>query len=104
MKFLPWKYLAKLGLDLVNTHLLPKLKVNIHLLAFFGLILAFASIVTDKLTDSDPENGKQIKIAFLEKVDVLLSTLLAGIIDLVNEQEAKNRIIAILQSGIDRLK
>jgi hypothetical protein len=103
MKFIPWKYLIRLGLELIQTNLLPRLKVNIHLSAFFSLVLAFAAITADKLTDSDPENGKQVKAVFLERIDALLSTLLAGVIDIVKEDDLKKKIIAILQNGIDRL-
>jgi len=104
MNFFPWKYLAKLGLDYVADSLLPRLKVNQHILAFFQLTLGMGESSVDILTDSEPDNKTQLRTLFLARCETLLSSLLAGVVELVKESEAKKRIIAILYSAITKLQ
>lgn len=103
LSFIPWKKLVEIGLDFISANLLPKVKVNENIHAFFGLVLDFAAALVGVLTDQDPNNQVQIRQIFLAKIEALLSTLLAGVIDLVKDPTSKQRISAILVQALEKL-
>lgn len=99
-----WKILVKIGIDYIQRHLLTRLKVNIFLAAFLERVLVMGEHAVDRVTDSDPDNEKQLRQLLEENYEEMLSLLLAGGATALKDSEVKKRTIAILEDALLMMK
>lgn len=99
-----WKYFAKMGYDYLASHLLSRVRIaNPFYASLMEHSIVMGDQVIDKLTDSDPDNAKQMKALCEDNYVELLSLTLAGS-SLYIKPSDRQRVALILAETIEKLQ